>query len=348
MVLSLAISIALFLFFLLNFYFRELLIPSEEADPVSASVLVLIVLLGWGTIFVLLFLLFLLNFRILRGGLPERKKLWAVILCSILFTVVYSIAVSGAISTVVHNMELVPPRPDPDHAPPPAHWVGVIRDLFLTLIVVFISQILYLNQKRLQVELRNEALEAENMRTRYEALKNQVNPHFLFNTLSTLDAMVGTEPARAREYIQKMSSVFRYTLKNKDVVTLGEEMEFVRDYSDLMQIRHGDNLKIVFDTAERYNGYLMVPMAVQGLVENAIKHNAFSDSSPLTVTIKTDGDGMLTVANRYQPREYPEPGEGVGLANLAERYRLKWHREISIGNADGAFVVSLPLIPPEQ
>ena len=338
---SLGISAALFLFFILNFYLRKVWTSPEPMDIPPTGELLLMVLLGWGTIFVLLFMLFVINFMILRSGLSPKKKILAIVVGSFLFTVIYSAGISYL------QFTLYPPHPDHD-MPPPARWLGMIRDLFLAVLVAFISQILYLTQKRQQVELRNEALEAENVRTRYETLKNQVNPHFLFNTLSTLDSMVEIDPPRAREYIQRLSSVFRYTLKSRDVVPLSEELEFVRDYSELMQIRHGNNLSIEFDTDKYYDDYMVVPTAVQGLVENAIKHNAFSDSEPLTITIETDNEGMLTVRNNFQPREYPEQGEGVGLGSLAERYRLKWQKEILIGNTDGIFRVTLPLVPPGE
>ena len=336
--LSLGISVALYLFFILNLYFRDLVASASGGGTIPTRLLIAMSLFNLGTIFLLLFLLFILNFRILKSDLPQKRKTTGVILGSILFTVIYSIIASSI------QMELIPPRPGP--MPPPLKWIGVIRDMFLAVIVVFISLILYLTQKRQQVELKNEALEAENIRTRYEALKSQVNPHFLFNTLSTLDSMVESDPVRSREYIQKFSSIFRYTLKSKDVVTLREELDFVRDYSDLMQIRHGTNLEIRQDTDEGFENYLVVPMAIQGLVENAIKHNVLSGEQPLVITIRTDAAGLLAVSNPYQPREYPEKGEGVGLANLAERYRLKWHEEISIENSGGVFRVSVPLIPP--
>lgn len=129
------------------------------------------------------------------------------------------------------------------------------------------------------------------------------------------------------------------------MVTLREELGFVRDYADLMQIRHGESLKIIISTDGCYDDYLIVPLAIEILVENAIKHNATSQLSPLIISIKTDDNGLLTVSNNYQPREYPEDGEGVGLANLAERYRLKWQKDISIENHNDCFQVTFPLIP---
>ncbi len=339
--LSGGITVGLFVFFLLlNLYFRggEQSVSEQWFVPM---------LYGPATQFGLLFALFSVNFRILaREDIRSRRKIAAAIAFSILFAVAYSVAVS------LLQERIFPPHiPEPPQRRGPGQipfiMVGIVKDVFFAAFVLFISQILYLTQKRRQVERRNDQLEAENLRTRYEALKNHVNPHFLFNTLSTLDAMVGADPVRAREYIQKFSSVFRYTLKNNDTVSLVDELAFVRNYAEMMQIRHGESLRVEFAVDRGWNDYLLVPMAVQGLVENAIKHNSFSDATPLTITIATTGDGHLTVSNPCRPREYPEPGEGMGLANLAERYRLKWRRDIAVTRDDGVFRVSIPLIFPQ-
>lgn len=243
------------------------------------------------------------------------------------------------------HFKLFTPPPELIHKP---LWGGIFRDFFLTVIVIFTSQIIYLSQKKQQMALQYETLKAENMRTRYEALKHQVDPHFLFNTFSTLDSLVGNAPRKARDYIQKISSVFRYTLQNHDVATLEEELRFTRDYASLMQIRYGDNLKIHFNTDERFHDYLIVPLGIQTLVENAIKHNIISKQLPLVITIETTEDNMLLVSNYYQPKNIPEPGEGIGLTNLAERYQLKWQKDISINSLDRAFCVYLPLIEPKK
>jgi hypothetical protein len=340
--LSLGITVAMFVFFfLLNLYFRGMLDIPEEEEGLSAKRMIVMLLFVPATQFGLLFGLFSINFRILGGGLSPKKKIAAIIAACALFAVSYSTAVS-----LLHGVMFPPDPAKPD--PGPFMLVGIARDLFMAIFVIFISQTLYLTQTRRQVERRNDMLEAENLRTRYQALKSQVNPHFLFNTLSTLDAMVAVDPVRSREYIQKFSSVFRYTLKNNDEVTLGDELGFVRNYADLMQIRHGDSLRVDISVDRMFDAYSLVPMAVQSLVENAIKHNSFSDSEPLVVTIEAAPGPELTVSNPCRPKEYPESGEGVGLANLAERYRLKWRREITVSNTDGTFKVSLPLIPPSQ
>lgn len=340
--LALGTTVALFIFFfLLSSYFRNLL-NTPDGAVLPTQKLIPMILFGPISQFLLLFGLFSINFRILSGKLAQKRKIVFTIAASILFAITYS-----TVASILRGVLFHAGMPKPEHVPVPFFVSGMVKDLFLVIFVISISQILYLTQKHRQVERRNDQLEAENLRTRYEALKNQVNPHFLFNTLSTLDAMIAIDPVRSRNYIQKFSSVFRYTLKNNDTVTLGNELDFVRNYADLMQIRHGDSLQIKFAIDQKYNNCLVVPMAVQSLVENAIKHNSFSASEPLVVTIETTPGPELTVSNQYRPREYPEAGEGVGLANLAGRYSLIWRREITVDNEDGIFRVSLPLIQPQ-
>ncbi|MDL2313147.1 histidine kinase, partial [Bacteroidales bacterium OttesenSCG-928-B11] len=218
-----------------------------------------------------------------------------------------------------------------------------VRDLFLMIIVVFTSQILYLSQKRQQIASKYEALQAENMKIRYEALKNQIDPHFFFNTLSSLYFLIETDTQKAQDYTHKISSVYRYTLQNKESVTLRNEIEFTKDYASLVQIRYGEQLSIIFNIDEKYLDYEIVPLSIQTLVENAIKHNIISNKQPLTVTIQTTSDNMITVSNNLQTKEISEPGEGIGLSNLAERYRLRWQKNIIIKNNGETFSVTVPL-----
>jgi LytS/YehU family sensor histidine kinase len=181
------------------------------------------------------------------------------------------------------------------------------------------------------------------MKTRFLALRNQVDPHFLFNSLNTLSLLVKTDAAKAEEYVQQLSYVFRYTLQNKDVITLEEELKFTRAYCRLMQIRYGDSLRFEYRVDERCNDCPVIPISLQTLVENAIKHNIVSKRQPLVISIFTT-ESSICVSNPIQPKQEPEGGESIGLANLVERYRLLWNREISIRCADGLFLVEIPII----
>ncbi|MDL2252028.1 histidine kinase [Odoribacter sp. OttesenSCG-928-J03] len=330
---ALAISLLMHFFFLIMFLFgREAVMPTEGPPRHHAEIDFYRFASSFVANFVFAFILYVINFKILKSDI--KMKVGVTVTVSLIAT----IALSYLLTYV--QMEFFDFGPHRSRA----FRGGIFRDSFLTVIVIFSSQIIYLSYKKQQILLENERLMAENVRTRYTALKNQIDPHFLFNTLNTLNSIIKTDSERAQEYVQKLSAVFRYTLQNKEVITLGEEIKFTRDYCSLMQIRYGESLQFHFDIAEHYNNYLIVPLSVQTLVENAIKHNVITNRQPLTITIATADNDTLTVRNPLQLKKEREAGEGIGLPNLTERYRLKWAREIEIKRDTDAFSVTIPLI----
>ena len=156
--------------------------------------------------------------------------------------------------------------------------------------------------------------------------------------------MISIDPPKAEEYTQQLSEVLRYTLQNRDVTQVGNELEFTQSYCNLMQIRYGDCLRFEFEIDPNYSSYHIIPLSVQTLVENAIKHNVISNRSPLTVRIFTSDNDTLTVENKIQPKKEQATGEKIGLTNLAERYRLMWRREIEVESDGECFRVTVPLI----
>ena len=173
-------------------------------------------------------------------------------------------------------------------------------------------------------------------------LKKQVDPHFLFNTLNTLDGLIGIDVNKAHEYVQNLSQVFRYTIGNKEIMHLDEELDFTESYARLMKIRYGDNLQIKYNIDDKYRNYYIIPVSLQLLVENAIKHNVVSSKHPLLITIETTSNESIRVTNTIQPKSDVEHGEGIGLANLIERYELLFHKEVIITKTN-IFCVEIPL-----
>lgn len=287
--------------------------------------------------FLFILLLFLLNFRILSKDIQIRRPTLILIIGNIFSTVLGSLLLFLLRYALFETAQ-------PISSLSPVALEILLCNFSLVILVVFISQIIYLSQKKQQIALQYEALKTENIRIRYEALKNQIDPHFLFNTMSILDSLIGIDQLKAQEYVQKFSSAFRYMLQNKDVVTLNEELNFTYNYCDLMRIRYGDNLIINFNVDEKFGNYVLVSLGLQTLVENAIKHNVISKQKPLTVTIDTTEDGSLCVRNNFQPKDIPQQGSGIGLSNLAERYHLKWQKGIQIKNSGTTFCVTIPLI----
>ena len=197
--------------------------------------------------------------------------------------------------------------------------------------------------------IENEQLQAENIRNQYEVLKNQLNPHMLFNSLNTLRSLVRENQDKAQDYIQELSRVLRYTLQGNESqsVTLREEMEFASAYIFLLKMRFENNLQFDIQVDKAYEDFRLPPMAVQVLVENAVKHNEISNRKPLTIHITTNGNGYLSVSNDIQPKWTATPGTGIGLVNLAKRYHLLFKQEIQI-TEDKEFTVSIPLIDEAQ
>lgn len=220
----------------------------------------------------------------------------------------------------------------------------VFNYISVGVVVLFISYIIYLSEKRQLMALQYETLKTENMQIRYEALKNQLNPHFLFNTMSILDSLVDEDKQRTHEYIQRFSSVYRYILQNRECVTLAEELNFVDNYFGLLKVRYGEALTLKIEIDPIFRSYSIIPLGLQMLLENAVQHNIISCQTPLCITISTTTEHELRVSNNYQPKPMKTSGTGIGLANLAERYQLKWKRDITIEQTTEVFQVTLPLI----
>lgn len=164
------------------------------------------------------------------------------------------------------------------------------------------------------VLIENEQLQAENIRNQYEVLKNQLNPHMLFNSLNTLRSLVRENQDKAQDYIQELSRVLRYTLQSNESqsVSLREEMEFASAYIFLLKMRFENNLQFDIQIAKSFEDYRLPPMAVQVLIENAVKHNEISDLKPLTIHIVTNNEGYLSVSNDIQPKRTAASGTGIG------------------------------------
>lgn len=193
-----------------------------------------------------------------------------------------------------------------------------------------------------QVSIDNEKLKTEHVSSQYNSLKNQVNPHFLFNSLNALSSLVYEDQDKAVEFIRKLSQVYRYVLESKDeeVVSLDKEMDFVKNFTFLQKIRFGDNLKVKINSGD-YKSFVP-PLAVQVLVENAIKHNVVSEKDPLTVQVEVD-DEYCTVWNSLKEKKAKD-STGIGLSNLIDRYQYLTDKKIMINKTEDSFEVKLPLL----
>jgi LytS/YehU family sensor histidine kinase len=194
-------------------------------------------------------------------------------------------------------------------------------------------------------KLEKEALKRITISAEFESLKNQVNPHFLFNALNTLSGLIDEEPKIASRFVQKLSSVYRYLLsqKDKEIVSLGEELEFLRSYIFLYQIRFGENFKVEIDIPSNLMHKEIVTLTLQMLFENAIKHNVISKEKPLTVSIYGK-DNKLCVSNNLQPKTILTESNGIGLENIKNRYAIVSEELVEINKTASTFSVCIPLI----
>ena len=204
---------------------------------------------------------------------------------------------------------------------------------------------MYQNRRSSLIKIENQQLRAENIENQYEALKSQLNPHMLFNSLNTLSALIRESTPKAQDYLQELSRVLRYTLQDNSThaVSLEEEMEFVHSYIYLMKMRYEDNLIFNIGIKPEAMRRRVPPMSVQMLVENAIKHNEISKRNPLRINLLSTND-TLTASNPLQPKLTSDGGTGIGLDNLSKRYRLLLQKDILIKTENQQFIVSIPLI----
>lgn len=202
-----------------------------------------------------------------------------------------------------------------------------------------------LEQERNELLLRAVKREKEQVLSQYEALRNQVNPHFLFNSLNTLAALITTDPPQALQFTRQFSKVYRTLLEwgNEPLVSLRQELELTQAFVFLQQMRFGQNLTCTFAIPDALQRHCLPPFAMQLLIENAIKHNIISNEKPLWIRVFVQ-DGRLWVENKFQKWGSVEESTGTGLRNLRARYALITPDEVLIRANETSFCVSLPLI----
>jgi LytS/YehU family sensor histidine kinase len=204
---------------------------------------------------------------------------------------------------------------------------------------------IFLFRMWMQSKIEKERLEKENIIVKYETLKNQVNPHFLFNSLNTLSSLVHTDPDKAVNFIDELARVYRYVLekRHEQLVNLNDEIGFIESFLFLQKIRFGENLRTKVEVNREKRDLKLPPLALQIAVENCIKHNEISTANPLTINIKDVGD-KICIRNNLQPRSEGEISTGTGIENLTERYRMLGEKCPQFRAENGYYVAEIPLI----
>ncbi len=193
-------------------------------------------------------------------------------------------------------------------------------------------------------------VQKENLQSQFEVLKQQVNPHFLFNSLNVLTSLIKVDPDLAELFTERLSKVYRYVLENKEkeLVSLSTELEFLKAYLFLLEIRFLKKLFIETKIDKSYHDYLILPIAIQLIIENAIKHNTFSKIQPLKIEIFVDEQQRLNIVNNLNLRESKFISTGVGLENINRRYALVSDQKPEFIKTSEHFIAKLPLLKPEK
>lgn len=217
--------------------------------------------------------------------------------------------------------------------------------LFSTIMVIAVYESIYfMHQLRHSVE-ETETLKRENLNAQLDALRTQVNPHFLFNNLNTLVSLIPENPDHAVDFVQQLSKLYRHILEVKDEksILLKDEMDVLKAYAFLLKTRFGNNLQVNIDVPEEKLHKRIVPLSLQILMENAIKHNIVSGDKPLQIHIFAE-NGSLVVNNNLQMKKQILESTGIGLDNIRNRYKLLGDKPVKVTETETNFTVSIPLI----
>lgn len=226
-----------------------------------------------------------------------------------------------------------------------------INNWFTINIALLISAILHAKgfmeewKKSTRKEIVEQKLIARSANAQFETLKNQLDPHFLFNSLNVLSALIDENPDQAQRFTASMSKIYRYILeqKDKELVTVKEEIEFAKTYCELLETRFEDSVSFRFDVSDEVLKLCVVPLSLQLLLENCIKHNYATSQKPLEITIYSE-QGYLLIQNNLQTREQVKESSGIGLANIVQRYALITNQNVFIEKSADFFRVKIPLL----
>lgn len=226
-----------------------------------------------------------------------------------------------------------------------------LNNWFTINIALLVSAILHAKsfmeewKKSTRKEVVEQKLIAKSANAQFESLKNQLDPHFLFNSLNVLSALIDENPGQAQNFTAAMSKIYRYVLerKDKELVTVEEEVDFARTYCELLETRFEDSVSFEFDVKIQDFKSFVVPLALQLLLENCIKHNFATTQKPLNVKIYSDS-GFLMIENNLQAREQVKESAGIGLSNIVQRYALLTSQNVFIEKSAEFFRVKIPIL----
>ena len=214
----------------------------------------------------------------------------------------------------------------------------------LIMIMGIYESIYFMHELKDSVE-EKEMLKRESLQAQLNALRTQVNPHFLFNNLNTLSSLIPENPKHAEDFVQQLSKVYRHILEVKEEksILLKDEIEVLNAYTFLLKTRFGNNLEVNINVPDEKMKQKIVPLSLQILMENAIKHNIVSSEKPLHIDVFAE-NGSLVVSNNLQMKNQVNESTGIGLDNIRNRYKMLGDKEVKVTENENSFTVSIPLI----
>jgi len=231
----------------------------------------------------------------------------------------------------------------------PDHYKLIVAFAFrVNLFLNCLNAIYYFMDKFKKAEVTAEQFKKASIEAQFEALRNQINPHFLFNCLNALSNLVYKDSDTSAKFIAQLSNVYRYLLYSQErkIVSLHEELDFIDSYLFLLKIRFGENISIVKNITTDIEKFHIAPATLQMLIENAIKHNVVSVNAPLKIEI-VSFNGSITVANNLQEKRIKEPSAYIGLKNIIKRYEFLSSKPVEIKKTEQEFIVKVPLVQVE-
>jgi two-component system, LytTR family, sensor kinase len=255
----------------------------------------------------------------------------------VIFTLVTNIALGRLLQPIFHSGENILLSDIIIHSNSAA--------LFCTIMVIAVYESIYFMTQLRQAVQEREKLKRETISAELNALKTQVNPHFLFNNLNTLASLIPEDQKVAVDFVQQLSKLYRHILEVKDepVIALREELDVMKAYAFLLQTRFGNNLDVTINVPDEKLDKKVVPLSLQILMENAIKHNIVSSDKPLKVEVAAS-NGKLVVSNNLQKKNQINESTGIGLENIRNRYRLFGNGDVEVEDNGSSFTVSIPLL----
>lgn len=276
----------------------------------------------------------------MRRSYPSTKEIGKRSVRQIIWAGIVIITVQIFVSIVMRSIGL-----DNNHSAEPTKLQVLLASTFLSGMTMSFYELFYMFKKYREAEIEREKLQRINLQSQLDTLKNQVNPHFLFNSLNTLTSLIPEDPELAVEFVQKLSTSYRniLTFRDEKLISLEKELNALDSYIFLLKMRFQNKIIVENNIPTSLNGHLIIPLSLQMLIENAVKHNIVSAKKPLIIKLAAV-DNYLIISNNKQIKLQVHNSTKVGLENIKSRYKLVNDTEVRVIETEDIFQVELPLI----